>query len=133
MVRTVELNQLTEVRAALAPAAVRFALATAAPQARGEHPTPQGFARHFEAVIGRQMFRRQRRPKALVRLARIVLAHLCWFSRKWREAVLRKLVVPPCERGFSRHQGLSIRWYHGPFSGASHTCFQGEVLVDQLG
>ena len=44
-------------------------------QARGEHPAPQGFARHFEAVIGRQMFRRQRGPKALVGLARIVVAH----------------------------------------------------------
>ena len=61
--------------AALAPAAVRFSLATAAPQARGQHPAPQRFARHCDALIGRQMFRRQRRPKALVRLARIVLAH----------------------------------------------------------
>ena len=58
---------------------------------------------------------------------------MCWFSRNWREAVLRKLVVPPFGRGFSRHEGLSIRWYHGPSSGASHACFQGEVLVHQLG
>ena len=61
------------------------------------------------------------------------MAHVCWFSRNWREAVLRKLVVPPFGRGFSRHEGLSIRWYHGPSSGASHACFQGEVLVHQLG
>ena len=73
--RAVELDQLAEVRFALTPAAVRFALAAAAPQARREQPTPPDFARHFEAVIGRQMFRRQRGPKALVRLARIVLAH----------------------------------------------------------
>ena len=54
---------------------MRLALATAAPQTRGEHPAPQCFARHFQAVVGCQMFRRQRRPEALVPLARIVLAH----------------------------------------------------------
>ena len=75
VVRTVELNQLAEVRFALAPGAMRLALATAAPQTRGEHPAPQCFARHFQAVVGCQMFRRQRRPEALVPLARIVLAH----------------------------------------------------------
>ena len=75
VVRTVELNQLAEVRFALAPGAMRLALATAAPQTRGEHPAPQRFARHFQAVVGCQMFRRQRRPEALVPLARIVLAH----------------------------------------------------------
>jgi len=33
-----------------------------------------------------------------------------WFSRKWRAGVFRKLVFPPFGRGFSRHQGLPIRW-----------------------
>ena len=50
VVRTVELNQLAEVRFALAPGAMRLALATAAPQTRGEHE--QCFARHFQAVVG---------------------------------------------------------------------------------
>ena len=40
---------------------------------------------------------------------------LCWFSRNWRRAALGKVVVPPFGRGFSRHPGLSIRCYHGPF------------------
>ena len=75
MMRAVELDQLAAVGFALTTRAVGLALAAAAPQSRGEHPTPQGFARHFETVIGRQMFRRQRRPEALPRLARIVLAH----------------------------------------------------------
>ena len=47
VVRTVELNQLAEVRFALAPGAMRLALATAAPQTRGEHPAP-----NFQAVVG---------------------------------------------------------------------------------
>ena len=53
-------------------------LATAAPQTRGEHPAPQCFARTSRR--GPEMFRRQRRPEALVPLARIVLTNsrTCW-------------------------------------------------------
>ena len=75
MVRTVELDQLAEVGFALTTRAVGLALAAAAPQARGEHPAPQGPHRYFQIVVLLQMLGRQRRPKALVRLARIVLAH----------------------------------------------------------
>ena len=69
VVRTVELDQGAEVSGALAPAAVRFSLAAAAPQPGGQHPTAQRLTRHFDAVSGRGMFRRQRRPEAFPRLA----------------------------------------------------------------
>jgi hypothetical protein len=75
VVRAVDLDQLAKVRFTLPPRAMRLAFAAAAPQTGGEHPAPQGFARHFEAVIGCQVFRRQSRPEALVRLAGVVLAH----------------------------------------------------------
>ncbi len=75
MVRAVELNQLAEVGAALPARAMRLAFAYATPQPRRKHPTTQGFASDFDAVIGGEMFRRQGRPEALAWLTVIVLAH----------------------------------------------------------
>ena len=75
MVRTVDLDQLAEVRFTLPPRAMRLAFAAAAPQAGGEHPKPQGPHRYLQIVILSQMLGRQRRPEALVRLAGVVLAH----------------------------------------------------------
>jgi hypothetical protein len=36
-------------------------------------------------------------------------AEVCWFSRKWRSRVLRQCRSRSSERGFSRHQGLSVQ------------------------
>ena len=39
----------------------------------------------------------------------------------------------PSGGGFPRHRGLSIRWYQVSLSAAYQVCFQGKMLVHQLG
>ena len=39
----------------------------------------------------------------------------------------------PSGGGFPRHRGLSIRWYQVSLSAACQVCFQGKMLVHQLG
>ena len=60
------------------------------------------------------------------------LVHVCWFSRKWRTAALRKLVVPPCGRGFSQASGSIDPMVSWSDSRACHACFQGKMLVHPL-
>src|SRR5579872_4032214 len=52
-----------------------------------------------------------------------------WFSRKRRGAIPRKNNRPPFGRGFSRHLGLSIRYYHVSLSDLSRVFLQGHILL----
>ena len=66
MKAAVHLDQLAEVRLALAASAMRAALARATPQSRGQHPSAQRLVMDDQPVFARQMLGRQRRPKSLV-------------------------------------------------------------------
>src|SRR5713226_4930994 len=73
MKATVQLDQLPKVRLALAAPSMRAALSRATPQARHQHPPAQRFVIDGHPIFSRQMFGRQRRPKALVDPAAVFL------------------------------------------------------------
>jgi hypothetical protein len=71
----IELDQFPEVRHALAPPPIRTAFPRTTPQPRRQHPPPQRLMVDGEPILARQVLGRERRPKALVDRAAVLLAN----------------------------------------------------------
>src|SRR5258706_2288804 len=101
----IELHQLAKVHHALPPPPMRTALPRATPQTGRQHPPPQRVVMHLQAVLTRQVLRRQRRPEPLADRAAVFLGSAPGCGRARPRPAPHSSHGPRCDAStLSRHR-----------------------------